>query len=159
VTDVLLDYFLKVYTTQSFPQEMAQRTEAALGHLPAVARMAFALRDRKTLSPSAQRHVHQRTMFQKLQEVTEFFLSLTPDDYIAGQRLLERTLDYQQFCHDLDATFRAHGPVRSRTGFSSDARYRACAAILIHFELETGCLTTIAATFGRYVRASKSRPK
>jgi hypothetical protein len=153
--DILVDYMAQLYTLHHLPQEMARQTEAALGHLPAVARLLFALRDRKLLSPGAKRNVHKYSLFRKLQAVTEVFLSLTPDDYVAGEHLLTQTLDYQQCCVNLYTAFDDYGPTispASRTAFSYECLYHACAAILIHFDLERADQNIVAASFGHRVR-------
>jgi len=135
-------------------------------------RMAFTLREQKALSRGVKRYVHRQPMFTKFQDLAEFLLSLTPDDYIAGQQLLERALDYPQFCYELYDNFKTYGPHdRRRPAFSQEACYRTCAAILLHFDLATddpqqvetadvddaARLARVAATVGRYVRARRPR--
>ena len=171
LTDVLHVYFATVSIIQGSPQDMAQQTQATVAHLEVMARLFFALRERKILSTSARRYVHKRPMLRKLQDVSAWLQSVTPDDYLTGQHLLRRALTYERLYQEVYAMVRAHGPDICRTAFSREACDRVCAAILIHFDLATddpqqvetadvddaARLTRVAATVGRYVRAHRPR--
>jgi hypothetical protein len=157
VIDVLHDYFQKLAIIDRFPEEMAQRTQMTIAHLDNMARLFFRTREQNTRSRSAQRYVQEDPLLQKLHEVTVWLQSFSREDYLAGQHWLERARAYPRLCVDLNAAFRTHGPRVHRPTFSREARYRACAAILIHFQLTTGDLTTVAETFGRYVRNARPR--
>jgi hypothetical protein len=157
LTDVLFDHFSKLSIVASLPTEAAQQTETALQLIKARIDIFFALQERKRLPPGAKRSVQERTMRKKFQEIADVVQSLPPADNV-GKALLERAL-YPRFCYELHVAFRTYGPDIGETTFSREARYRACAAILLHFNLTTGCLSTIADTFGRYVRHVTPRPK
>jgi len=153
VTEVLLDHFTKLSIISSLPQEVAQQTETALRHLDARLSLYFDLQERKALPPAAKRYVHEPPIFKKFQKIAKLVRSITSVDN-DSKDLLKRAI-YPRFYYELHAAFRTYGPVIRRTRFSREARYRACAAILLHFNLATGCLSTLADTFGRCVRTFK----